>query len=449
MKNIITNQARVSVYAAVAASALLVTAPFASAFAQTAQPELRWRALTGCWVPEESTVVGANAVNNTMVCIAPVAGTASADVATIVNKQVLHTDRIDASGQRIVKTVDKCPGWETATWSDDKNRLLLRSEFDCGDNVKVKGSGVFGIDGDGNWVQVQGTSVGTNAGARVVRYRAADVALAEGTVLKDSAMVQTVAAAPSSSLGWFRQLSGHAPTVAAVLEVSKNVDESVAQAWLSEFGKPEKLSAKELVAMSDAGMPSNLIDMMVAMSYPERFQLQARSESGVGSDARPINANFNTRGNGISQACFDDLDRFGSLGYGSRLDQLNCNRYGSRYQPYGMYPFSYLGFGGLGYGYGNYGYGGYGTNYYGNSPIVIVTRGSDEPARPRGKAVVGGGYTRQPTSSGDGGSSPRSTGSSGNGSSSSGASGAWSPASSSSSGSSTAEPPRTAKPRTP
>ena len=346
MKNTKTNQARVSVYAAVAASALLATSPFASAFAQTAQPELRWRALAGCWVPEESTAIGANAVNNTMVCIAPVTGTASADVATIVDKQVMHTDRIDASGQRIVKTVDKCPGWETATWSEDKSRLLLRSEFDCGDNLKVKGSGVFGIDGDGNWVQVQGTTVGKNAGTRVIRYRAADVALAEGTVLKDSAMVQTVVTEPSSSLAWFRQFSGHAPTVAAVLDVSKNVDEGVAQAWLSEFGKPEKLSAKDLVAMSDAGVPPNLIDMMVAMSYPERFQLQARSETE--GAPRPINANANIRSDGMSASCYDGLDRYGTL-YPSRFDDLNCRRYGSRYQPYGMYPFSYGGFGGLGY----------------------------------------------------------------------------------------------------
>lgn len=445
MKNNQTKQARVSSFTALAAAALLIATPFTTAFAQAAPPEVRWRALAGCWVPQENTTVGANSVSGAMMtCIAPVAGTQSADIATIVNKQVARTERITASGQRINKTVDKCPGWESATWSTDKNRLLLRSEFDCGDSVHVKGSGVLGMDMDGNLIQVTGSAVGTNAGAVVVRFRPADVALVEGTVLKDSAMVQTVLAETPSSLTFFRRYTGSAPTIASVLDLSKNVDEQVAQAWLSEFGKPEKLSAKDLITMADAGMPPSLIDMMVAMTYPDRFQLQARADGST--EPRPVNADINNNGRANS-ACYDDLDRFGYL-YGSRFDNAYCGRYGYRYGRYGMLPYGYLGFGyPYGYGFGGYGYGGYGTNFYGNSPIVIVTRGSDEPARPRGRAVVGGGYTRERSSGDGGGSTPRSTGSSGTGSSS-GSSTSASPTSSGSSGSSGGET-RTAKPRTP
>ena len=443
MTNNKSNHARVSFFAAAAASALFAFAPITSAFAQTAAPELRWRAFAGCWVPEANTAIGANATTGTMVCIAPVAGTQSADVATIVNKQVLHTDRLNASGEHIAKTVDKCPGWESATWSEDRNRLLLRSQFDCGDSIKVKGSGVFSVDADGNFVQVQGTSVGANGGARVVHYRPADVMLAQGTVLTDSAMVQTVATEPSASAAWIRQAAGRAPSVGAVLDLSKHVDEAVAQAWLSEFGKPEKLSAKDLVAMSDAGMPSSLIDMMVAMTYPERFQLQARNANNA--EARPVNANAAMMNRAAS--CYDEFDRFGYL-YGSRLGRMDCYRYGVPSGYYGTYPFGY----GLGYGLG-YGYGGYGNTYYGNSPIVIVTRGDGGgAAQPRGRAVVGGGYTRERTSGDDGSSAPRTSGSgsSGTGSSSStSGAGTFSPASSSSSSGSSGGEERTAKPRTP
>lgn len=456
MTNNKINNGRVSFLTAAAAIALFASAPLASAFAQSTQvaqatqAETRWRPFTGCWVPQENAAVGSNAVAGTMVCISPVAGTEAADVATIMNKQVLHTERVNATGTRISKTVDKCPGWESATWSEDKSRLLLRSEFSCSDNLTVKGSGVFSLNADGEWVHVQGTTVGTNAGARVVRYRPADVALAAGTVFADSAMVTTVPAEKTEGLTWFRQFTGRAPTTAAVLDLAKHVDEQVAQAWLTEVGQPIKVNAKELVTLADAGMPSSLIDLMVAMSYPERFQLQARS--GGENEPRPVNANFTT--DKRPTCVYDQFDRFDRM-Y-SRMDQMNCvNRYGSMY---GVYPFGYLsgwryGWGNYGYGYDNYGYG-YGRNYYGNSPIIIVTRnpdGNSEP-QPRGRAVKGGGYTRD---TGTGSSTPRqassgsgsSTG--GSSSSSSSSSSAGSSSSSSSSGGSSGGEARTAKPRTP
>lgn len=440
MQNTKSTNARVNSFAAVAASALFLATPLSSAFAQNAAPELRWRALAGCWVPDQNAAVGANSVSGSMLCIAPVAGTASADVATIVNKQVLNTERINASGERANKTVDKCPGWETATWSEDKSRLYMRSEYDCGDNLKVKGSGVLSLDADGNLVQIEGTTIGTNGGSRVMRFHPADVALAAGTVLADSAMVQTVAAETSASASWFRQASGHAPSVAAILDMSKHVDEAVAQTWIAEVGKPEKLSAKELVAMSDAGMSPALIDMMVAMTYPERFQLQARATGG--EEPRPVNANLNSS---RRADCYDNYDRFGRF-YGSRFNTFGCDRYSYRYGLYGFYsPYDYY----MGYNNPYYG-GGWYPYSNGQGPVVIVTRPSDsEPARPRGRAVVGGGYTRS-GSSGEP-SNPRQTGS---GSTSSGASTGSSssaaPTSSGSSGSSSSGgEARTAKPRTP
>ncbi|MEO7999676.1 MAG: hypothetical protein ABI852_19650, partial [Gemmatimonadaceae bacterium] len=425
MKNNHSNSGRLSYLAAAAATALLVVAPFTSAVAQSqvAQSQARWMPFSGCWVPEENAAIGSNAVVGTMVCIAPVAGTQSADVATIVNRQVLHTDRINVTAAHVDKTIDKCPGWETAAWSADGRRLLMRSEFACGDSVKVKGSGVFSLNSDGEFVHVQGTSVGLNASARVVRYRSADVALASGTVLTDSAMVRTVPAENGFAMTSVRQATGGPVSVDAVLDLSKQVDQQVAQAWLSEFGKASKLSAKELVAMSNAGMPAELIDMMVAMSYPERFQLQARDASGSG--ARPTNADFRT--DNRPTCAYDQYD----LMYMSRFDQMNCvNRFGSMY---GVYPFGYLS--GWRYGYGNFGYNGYGygNNYYGNSPIVIVTRPSgDDTPQPRGRAVKGGGYTQ---SSGSGPSYPKPT-SSGSSSSSSSGSSSGSSTGSSSSGSS-------------
>jgi hypothetical protein len=286
---------------------------------------------------------------------------------------------------------------------------MLRSEFRCG-TTTVQGSSVFGISSEGEWIEVRGTVVGGNSTVRVVRYRPTGRALerlASGTDSMPYAIVQEPALAR-----YHRQAAGEQVGPAAVLDVVRHVETPVAEAWLNELRQGFALNANELVQLADAGMPPHVIDLMVALTYPQRFAVQ-RAEfdrSGAGGGAGGgMTGMMNRPYSGMTGYPYD---RYCGYGYQATMYgyyDIMCN---TGYNGYGMSP--YYGYG-RGYGYDVY-YGGY---YYGGSPLVIVTGTSN--AASHGRAVNGAGYTRGGDGSSSAGTAQR-TGSSGSASSSSGSS---------------------------
>src|SRR5207244_1725794 len=63
-------------------------------------------------------------------------------------------------------------------------------------------------------------------------------------------------------------------------EAARRVDTSVLEAWLVERGESFTLDAKRLVTLADAGVPTPVIDLMVALSYPKVFAINAASRQG-------------------------------------------------------------------------------------------------------------------------------------------------------------------------
>lgn len=425
--------------AVLVAAALLNVSPI---HAQTVSVDGRWQAYAGCWEPVQApNTVGYTGPSGNLVCVVPTANGQSVDIASISNRKIMHVDRLTATGERVNKSVDGCKGWESTSWSKDGHRLFIRSDFNCGDSVGVKGSTVYSISPEGNWVHVQGNTIGKNADARVTLFKLSDQALAPDMVLADSAIIRTVTAERTFAERMVRLAAAEPATVEGVMEIAANSDKQVAQTWVAEFAKPARLSAKELVALADAGMPAELIDIMVAKAYPERFALQANTAAIADNGARPTNADI-ARANGSNINCGMYGRMYGYRGYYNSTAYDCAYGYGFSSYPYGMY--SMYNLYGLGYGYSPYG------NYYrGSQPIIIVTRSPDGVAQQQGRAVRGQGYTRdQSTSSSQPRTTSSSSGSSSSGSSSSGSSSAGSTSSgaASSGGSSTG---RTAVPKTP
>ncbi len=415
-------------------------------------PDARWQPWLGCWVATTAPTPDARtgSVTDGLVCVVPAPRGAGVDVATIENGVVVHLERVNATGARTPRTMDRCPGWESATWSTDSRRLLLRSEFQCAPSTTVKGSGIFAISAGGDFLQVQGSVVGARASARVVRYRAAGrtLQLDPGGEIKDSAVVRFSETPETFSIRSVRAEAGGDVQPEDVLEVATQVDAAVAEAWLHELGQAFALDGRQLVRLADAGMPPRMIDLMVAMAYPQRFAVRRASAEGSGAVVR--GATY-----GGAEA-YGRTGRYGSTwdcGYGDRMRAYGY--YGDSCYPgyYGLSTYGYgYGYGsGYGYGYGywpGYGYGRYTTGYYTGPQLIIVEpRASEDSRSSSGVAVKGQGYTRR-----DGGSSPSpsSAGYSGSasGSTSGSSSGSSSSAGSTSSTSSGGEA-RTAQPRKP
>jgi hypothetical protein len=185
-----------------------------------------------------------------------------------------------------------------------------------------------------------------------------------------------------------------------VIEAVAAVGGGATEAWIAETGDGFDLDANQLVALSDQGVPVPVIDLMIAVSYPDRFALAVDDERSPGlvsvgsTSARPV---LGSRGVG----CYSN---FGPS-YGSRY-------YGSSYYD----PF----YSGCGYRYSSYSYGpyGYGGGWYGSYAPVVYVGGSTAQRNP-GRVVKDQGYTRGrgetstgSTSTGSAGSAapPRSSG---------------------------------------
>ncbi len=399
---------------AVALTSLLAIAPGTG----SAQVEAGWGAYLGCWTPQSSdqAVAGATDAERTL-CILPGANAVTVELATVVDGAIVERETIDASGARRDFERDGCVGWESARVSADGTRIYQNSEYECPGPFQRATSGILGILPGGEWVNVQGVSAGEYTSVQVMWHQRivdagtvnADVALA----LQDRAMqVATARVAASAPL-----------RLDDVIDASREVDGAVVEAWLIEHGQNFRVNARELVALEDAGVPTGVIDLVVALSNPRVFAIDLSARQAEYSPPpSAVGAPVGVRG--IRDPWYDPwYDRYG------RYD-----RWGYRY----------------GYGYG------YGSGYYypRYQPPVIIIREPGDPGdgneSQRTRAVNGRGYTRGGTASSTQGSGssggtarrpsePASSGSSGSSTTRSG--------SSDSSGGAQAPEGRTAKPR--
>ena len=376
---------------------------------QVAAADARWAPWVGCWQPSALDPITQNLTPNKsapIVCLAPAGGNAMVDLITVTDSTVGTPERVDANGARREVGRDGCTGWETAEFSPDAKRIYLKTEHKCTGNRTRTSTGIMSITPTGQWLDVQGVRVDSRSAVRVVRYGRvpvpATLSAEMRSALEHGGMATSLAVmAASDSI-----------RVADVVEATKRVDGLVVQTWLAQRGQGFSLDAKRLSQLADAKVPSNVIDVMVALSYPQLFAVNLAQADGQIIQTSGVRPNAEEAiGNG--PMVFMSWDPFYSSSYGY------YSRYGSN---------------GLGYS------GGYYPPYYQGTPVVI-TRPSgsvDLPERDtRGRMVRGSGYTR-PADRGDGGSSsagsPRSSTSDGGSRSTGGSSGGGD---------------RTAKPRSP
>jgi hypothetical protein len=322
------------------AAAALLTAPSVATAQADGGP--RWQAWLGCW--ETSALASAPTdapAGASMLCVVPTADESAVEVVSVEAGSIGSRSTIRADGAQHSAQREGCSGWESAEWSADGTRLYLRSEYTCEGGVERKSSGMMAFAPGGDWIDVQAVTAGGNGGVQAVRYR---------PVSDDSAIPADLASSIAS-----RSLASSAARLAAaaridatdVIEASRGADPLAVEAWLLERDQSFTVDARTLTQLADAGVSTRVIDLLVALSYPEMFAVDnASGDEAVRRGPPPV------------------WDPWGRPGYG------------------GYYP-----------------YGGRRGRWYGGYPSVIVVRSPDNSSGNGGKAVKGGGYRR-----GDGGS---------------------------------------------
>jgi hypothetical protein len=395
---------------------LVLTLSAGNAFAQAQAPaavpsaapavqvDARFAAWIGCWRLEDD-LAGTGA----RMCITPEPRGVRLQTIVGTNKGIDEVVIPDAVAHPI--TDAECKGTERAEFSSDGQRVFRTTDVTCGQEAPRTIKSVAFLAAGPVWINVQQVSgAAATTSVRVQRYRrAVNQLLADGSKAPQPAS-SVLANLANIDTTW---------SVEDVIEAGSKVPAEALQASLTELKQGFSLNRQNLIALDDAGIQDQVIDLMVALSYPKRYVVQ---RVGGGGSTTGL-----TTGGGWFDPFMTPMlmghmmsDCFTPFGYGYRSYYSMCgNMMG--YSGFYDYGYNYNRFGG--YGYPNYGgYGGW-VDVGG-----LPTGGGSITPQAEGRVVNGRGYTQ--IRDRDAEPSPRTNGGMGNG-------GAWSGAGGNSGGAST------------
>ena len=369
---------------AVAVAALSLSALGATP-AAAQDVDARWLPWVGCWEK-----VGAPA-DDPMLCVRP--GTDGVELLTVSRGEIRETRALRADGVERATEEEGCTGTERAGFSSRADRLYMSTDLDCGNRIGRESSRMWAMLSPTTWIDIRAVDVEGQGASWIDRYRVASSARVEAAGLADltAGRIAAIEAA---------RVSASAPiSTDDVIEAYAAVGAEAVKAWIAERGDPIRLDADRLVQLADAGVPAEVIDVAVAVSYPERFAVAQEPRGEAARSGRRI--------------------------------PLYLDPWGYGY-PYSMFGYDPYGYGAL----GRYGYFGYPYGYGGYGPTIVVVRpvqsDNSEASSRHGRMVKGRGYTQRGSGTVTGSGVPssgsvrpatRSTGSSGASTPSSGSSG--------------------------
>ena len=247
------------------ASLSLVT-PLEAVAAEVPSADPRWSAWIGCWtagarpgLPSETTL-----------CVVP--DGAGVRMVTFTGEREVLSERLVADGTTQALQEQACSGQRVTLWSTSGPRLFSTSTLTCANQPVVKTTGLSALVSTDQWLDVQVADVSGREQVRTRRFW------------------RSTAAPPAAVADALRGVTSTRPviaatTVGAIIEASRNVASVGVEAWLAESRVQVPLDRRALVQLSDAKIAPQVIDLMVALAYPEKFEVH-RSSSGGGGGSR-------------------------------------------------------------------------------------------------------------------------------------------------------------------
>lgn len=350
--------------------ATLAAAAVGAAPADAQLPEeARWLPWLGCWEAEEDAALESPALRRVfghVLCVRPAPGGDALEVARIASDRIVSSTLLRADGERSPLEEGGCAGWQSATWSADNERLYLSSELQCegGTTRSLQAVAAMlpgGVRLDVELLRHDGEST---LGVR----RSAPVPEAEIAPPGWSAVQEELALAVETA----RRAAARPLSTNDVIEAARLLPAEVLEVALAERGEGFRLDAAELRRLARAGVPGRVTDLMIALSYPERFTVQPGPVTTIASRAPAAG----DRGDPLRPRR-GPASTYGGFGWGYYDPYLYGNGY-----PYGY-----------GYGYR----GGYGWRGVGPGPVVVISERRPDAG---GRMLKGVGYVPRDGSGG-------------------------------------------------
>jgi hypothetical protein len=246
----------------------------------------RWVPWLGCWqlltesvrdgqidpveMFERAAGLPARRVDGAQVCMLPGERPEAIAQSTWVNNQRIIEETLRADGQSHAVTEAKCKGSRKSEWSSTGRMLYTTADLTCEGQAPRKISSLAMMSGR-TWIDIQAVEISGRTNIRVKKYQlAADQSLA-GNLPRRPRNPEAERAAAAASF-----------TFDDVKDASGKVAPEVIQAAIYEGTAKFPLNKKRLLELDDAGVDSSVIDLMVALSFPEKFVVDRSSSSSGG-----------------------------------------------------------------------------------------------------------------------------------------------------------------------
>jgi uncharacterized membrane protein YgcG len=225
---------------------------------QKNQDKLAW---LGCWdvIPDPDAEIQERPEERQMICVAPGDAPESLDMTVLIDNENIATDVPDGSRRPV--SDGGCDGWIRSVLSEDRQRLYLQSEATCPDGKLRNLTGASMIASGNRWIDIHALRVDGERELLIQRYRPVEAGTVRlpGVFSTEMDIIRTAAAAPL--------------TVENVIEALQVVDPTVVEAMLLETEVRFGIDSNLLLQLADAGVPNEVIDLMVALTFPDYFSI--------------------------------------------------------------------------------------------------------------------------------------------------------------------------------
>lgn len=258
----------------VVAPLLLLAIPTLGAEASAQDRDTRWLAFLGCWEDAQGD-------DDLLVCFHPLAGEDGVEIRTYLGDEMLAVEDVVADGRGVPVAEGGCEGSRTARWSADGARVFIQSELHCGEGVTRETSGVMALAGSGRELLEIHASGAAGQAPMVAARRFAP---ASSRTL-EAAGIEAPAQDRRLAVQTARSLVSAPLEPADVVEAVDIAGSDVTRALIAEIGAPFRMTADLARDLARQGVPGEVLDVMVAVSHPERFAIEGTSweaaETGI------------------------------------------------------------------------------------------------------------------------------------------------------------------------
>lgn len=228
--------------------------------------DARWLPWFGCWVPAARPGAGDDA----QICIVPDDAAGGVRMITFASDREILSETIVADGGGRQISEQQCTGERATRWSRSGRRLFSASTAACPDEAPLKTSAVASLISSDSWLDVQVINTGGREQVRTRRF------------WRSSSAPPAPVADVIVRLGTPQKTSSVAITADDVIEASGQLPPAGVEAWLVESGVHVPIDRRTLLRLADAHVAENVIDLMIGLAFPRKFEVRRAAASAAG-----------------------------------------------------------------------------------------------------------------------------------------------------------------------